>query len=46
MAAAQLLNKKDGLTNYEYIVQKALIYFGMKKVKDEAIEKIFGDENM
>ena len=44
--AAALLNKKDGLTNHEYIVQKALIYFGMKKIKDESLEKILCDENM
>lgn len=42
-----LLQKKDGLTNYEFIVQKAITYFGMgKKLKDEALEKILGDENM
>lgn len=38
--AAALLNKKDGLTDQEYMVQKAIIYFGMKKIKDESIEKI------
>ena len=44
--AAALLNKKDGLTDQEYMVQKAIIYFGMKKIKDESIEKIMNsDEN-
>lgn len=38
--AAALLNKKDGLTDQEYMVQKSIIYFGMKKIKDESIEKI------
>ena len=46
MAAQALLSKKDRLTNYEFIVQKALTYFNMKKIKDDAIEKIMGDENM
>ena len=42
-----LLQKKEGLTNYEFIVQKAIIYFGMgKKMKDEALEQVMGDENM
>ena len=42
-----LLAKKDGLTNHEYIVQKAVVYFGMhKKIKDESHEKIFSDENV
>lgn len=41
-----LLAKKDGLSNEEYIVQKSVIYFGMqKKIKDDANEKIFSDEN-
>jgi hypothetical protein len=41
-----LLAKKDGLSVEEYIVQKAVIYFGMqKKIKDDANERIFGDEN-
>ena len=41
-----LLSKKEGLTPQEYIVQKAIIYFGMgKKMKDESLEKVFGDEN-
>ena len=36
-----LLQKKDGLTDEEYIIQRSLIYFGMqKKIKDEALEKI------
>ena len=43
----QLLMKKDGLTNYEFIVQRSIIYFAMgKKMKDDAIEKIMSDENM
>jgi dynein heavy chain len=42
-----LLQKKEGLTNAEFIVQKAIIYFGMgKKMKDEALEQVMGDENM
>ena len=42
----QLLTKKDGLTDFEFIVQKSIIYFGMqKKIKDDSIEKIMGDEN-
>jgi dynein heavy chain len=42
-----LLSKKEGLTNYEFIVQRAITYFGMgKKIKDDALEKIMGDENM
>lgn len=41
-----MLAKKDGLTHEEFIVQKAVVYFGMsKKIKDEANEKIFSDEN-
>ena len=45
--ATALLAKKEGLTDYEYIVQKALVYFGMnKKIKDESLEKIMGDDNM
>ena len=43
----QLLSKKEGLTDFEYIVQKSIIYFGMqKKIKEESIEGIMGDENM
>ena len=42
-----LLGKKEGLTNYEFLVQRAITYFGMgKKMKDESLEKIMGDENM
>ena len=41
-----MLVKKDGLSVEEFIVQKAVVYFGMaKKIKDEANEKIFSDEN-
>ena len=41
-----LIAKKDGLSNHEYIVQKALVYFGMhKKIKDDALENILGDDN-
>ena len=42
-----LLGKKEGLTNYEFLVQRAITYFGMgKKMKDESLEKVMGDENM
>jgi dynein heavy chain len=42
-----LLGKKEGLTNYEFIVQRAITYFGMgKKMKDESLEKVMGDENI
>lgn len=38
--------KKD-CKPHEFIVQRALVYFGMaKKIKDESIEKIMSDENM
>jgi myosin-crossreactive antigen len=40
-----LFSKKD-LTDPEYIVKYALTYLGMKKIKDESIEKILkGEEN-
>lgn len=44
---AQLLNKKEDFKPHEYIVQRALVYFGMsKKIKEESIEKILSDENL
>lgn len=45
MAAIALLNKKDNFTPREYITQKALVYFGMKKIKDESLEKVLSDDN-
>lgn len=40
-----IFNKKD-LTDDEYIIKYALIYLGMKKIKDESITKIIqSDEN-
>lgn len=37
---ANLFNKKDGLTDEEYLIKYSLTYLGMKKIKDDAIEKI------
>ena len=45
MAAIQLLNKREGLTPTEYITQKALIFFNLKKIKDDSLEKIMSEEN-
>jgi len=43
----QLLLKKDGLTNYEFIVQRSIQFFQVgKKMKDDALEKIMNDENL
>ncbi len=40
-----LFTKKD-LTDEEFLIKYALIYLGMKKIKDENIEKILkSDEN-
>ena len=42
-----LLQKKEGLTDEEFVIQKSLVYFGMtKKIKDDSIEKIMSDENL
>ena len=40
MAAQALINKRDGLTNTEFITKMAITYFNMRKIKDEALEKI------
>jgi len=42
-----LFNKKEpNITDEEYIVKYSLIYLGMRKIKDESIDKIFkNDEN-
>jgi len=45
MAAHALLTKKEGLTPTEYIVQKTLIYFNMRKIKDDSLEKLMSEEN-
>jgi hypothetical protein len=40
-----LFTKKD-VTDEEYIVKYALTYLGMKKIKDESVDKILkSDEN-
>lgn len=38
-----LFNKKEH-TDDEYIVKYSLIYLGMRKIKDESIDKIFKNE--
>ena len=38
-----LFNKKEP-TDDEYIVKYSLIYLGMRKIKDESIDKIFKNE--
>ena len=38
----QIFQKKE-LTDKEYLVKYALIYLGMKKIKDESIKKILED---
>jgi len=44
---ASLINKKEDFKPEEFIIQRALIYFGMhKKIKDETVEKIMSDENL
>lgn len=41
-----LLQKKDNLTEAEFLVKFSLIYLNMKKIKDESIDKIMHtDEN-
>jgi hypothetical protein len=41
-----LLNKKDNLTEPEYIVKFSLLYLNMRKIKEESVEKIMAsDEN-
>ena len=37
-----IFQKKD-LTDKEYLVKYALIYLGMKKIKEESITKILAD---
>ena len=40
-----LFTKKD-VTDEEYIIKYALTYLGMKKIKDESVDKIIkSDEN-
>lgn len=41
---ASIFNKKE-LTDDEYVVKYALIYLGMKKIRDDAITKILNDDN-
>lgn len=45
MTAIALLNKKEGFTPKEYITQKALVYFSMKKIKDDSLEKVMSEDN-
>ncbi len=39
-----LLNKKEGLTEAEFLVKYSLIYLGMKKIKDDSVDKIMNAE--
>lgn len=41
-----LLHKKDGLTDAEYIVKYSLLYFNMKKIKDDSIQKIMESDSV
>ena len=38
-----IFNKKE-LTDDEYIIKFALIYLGMRKIKDENLTKIMNDD--
>ena len=43
---SQIFNKKkEDLEPEEYIVRYCLIYLGMRKIKDESIQKILNDDN-
>lgn len=39
-----LFNKKD-LTDEEFVLKYALTYLGMKKIKEESIEKIMKNDD-
>ena len=41
---AQIFNKKEP-TDDEYVVKYSLIYLGMRKVKDDSVQKIMNDDN-
>ena len=41
---AAIFNKKE-LTDDEYVIKYALIYLGMRKVRDENVAKILNDDN-
>ena len=41
-----LFNKKEpNITDEEFIIKYSLIYLGMRRIKDESIDKIFKNEN-
>lgn len=40
-----IFNKKEpNITPEEFIVKNALIYLGMRKIKDDSVDKIFKSE--